>query len=95
VRLLVEQVRVTGPSVQIHLRIPLDEPSPDEDIPSHVNSTKAARPKLTIARMIAALERPTTVRILVGGVELASLSRTELRRRRRNVHLMFLDPSRR
>ena len=27
VRLLVEQVRVTGPSVQIHLRIPLDEPS--------------------------------------------------------------------
>jgi site-specific DNA recombinase len=43
VRLLVEQVRVTGPSVQIHLRIPLDEPSPDEDTPSHTNSTKPAR----------------------------------------------------
>jgi site-specific DNA recombinase len=43
VRLLVEQVRVTGPSVQIHLRIPLDEPSPDEDIPSDPNSPKPAR----------------------------------------------------
>jgi site-specific DNA recombinase len=43
VRLLVEQVRVTGPSVQIHLRIPLDEPAPDDDIPSHANSTNVAR----------------------------------------------------
>jgi site-specific DNA recombinase len=43
VRLLVEQVRVTGPSVQIHLRIPLDEPASDEDRPSHANSTKVAR----------------------------------------------------
>ena len=34
VRLLVEQVRVTGPSVQIHLRIPLDEPPLDEG-PTH------------------------------------------------------------
>jgi hypothetical protein len=42
VRLLVEQVRVTGPSVQVHLRIPLDEPSPDEDIPSHANSARPA-----------------------------------------------------
>jgi site-specific DNA recombinase len=30
VRLLVEQVRVTGPNVQIHLRIPLDEPPPTD-----------------------------------------------------------------
>lgn len=30
VRLLVEQVRVIGPNVEIHLRIPLDEPPPDE-----------------------------------------------------------------
>jgi len=30
VRLLVEEVRVTGPSVQIHLRMPLDEPALDE-----------------------------------------------------------------
>ena len=29
VRLLVEQVRVTGPDVQIHVRIPLDDPPPD------------------------------------------------------------------
>ena len=40
VRLLVEQVRVTGPSVQIHLRIPLDEPAAADDIPGHANSTK-------------------------------------------------------
>jgi site-specific DNA recombinase len=31
-RLLIEQVRVTGPIVQIHLRIPLDEPPPPDDI---------------------------------------------------------------
>jgi site-specific DNA recombinase len=31
VRLLVEQVRVTGPAVEIHLRIPLDEPAPSDD----------------------------------------------------------------
>ena len=31
VRLLVEQVRVSGPSVQIHLRIPLNEPPPTDD----------------------------------------------------------------
>jgi len=43
VRLLVEQVRVTGPSVHIHLRIPLDEPSPDADIQRHPNSTKPSR----------------------------------------------------
>ena len=30
VRLLVEQVRVTGPDVEIHVRIPLDEPPPNE-----------------------------------------------------------------
>jgi site-specific DNA recombinase len=30
VRLLVEQVRVTAPQVEIHLRIPLDEPAPTE-----------------------------------------------------------------
>ena len=30
VRLLVEQVRVTGPAVEIHLRIPLDEHAPSD-----------------------------------------------------------------
>ena len=33
VRLLVEEVRVTGPNVQIHLRIPLDEPPPGDGPP--------------------------------------------------------------
>ena len=49
--------------------------------------------KSTIARMIVALERPTAGRIMVGGVELSSVGGSELRRRRRNVHLMFQDPS--
>jgi peptide/nickel transport system ATP-binding protein len=49
--------------------------------------------KSTIARMIVALERPSAGRILVNGVELSSLGGSELRRRRRNVHLMFQDPS--
>jgi site-specific DNA recombinase len=44
VRLLVEQVRVTGPNVQIHLRIPLDEPSPEEDTPTDPSSTPSGRP---------------------------------------------------
>ena len=43
VRLLVEQVQVTGPNVQIHLRIPLDEPSPDEHSPTDSSSTNPAR----------------------------------------------------
>jgi site-specific DNA recombinase len=30
VRLLVEQVRVTGPAVEIHLRVPLDDPPPPD-----------------------------------------------------------------
>jgi site-specific DNA recombinase len=33
VRLLVEEVRVTGPNVQIHLRIPLDDPPPADGPP--------------------------------------------------------------
>ncbi len=32
VRLLIEQVRVTGPTVEIHLRIPLDEPPPNDPV---------------------------------------------------------------
>jgi site-specific DNA recombinase len=42
VRLLVEQVRVTGPSVQIHLRIPLDEPAPEDDPRCHQHPAKLA-----------------------------------------------------
>jgi site-specific DNA recombinase len=40
VRLLVEQVRVTGPIVQIHLRIPLDELSRDEGDSGHAPPAK-------------------------------------------------------
>lgn len=36
VRLLVEQVRVTAPQVQIHLRIPVDEPAPTDGRPANV-----------------------------------------------------------
>ena len=44
VRLLVEEVRVTGPSVQIHLRIPLDEPSPADGA---AESDNAANPQVS------------------------------------------------
>ncbi len=47
VRLLVEQVRVTGSSVQMHLRIPLDVPAPDDDIPSRANLTSGARRRVS------------------------------------------------
>jgi peptide/nickel transport system ATP-binding protein len=49
--------------------------------------------KSTISRMVAALDRPTGGEITVAGENLFGLSRGELRRRRRNVHLMFQDPS--
>ena len=49
--------------------------------------------KSTIARMVAALDRPSSGEIRVGGENLFALSKTELRKRRRNVHLMFQDPS--
>jgi peptide/nickel transport system ATP-binding protein len=49
--------------------------------------------KSTIARMIVALERPTAGKVLVDGVELSSIGGSDLRRRRRDVHLMFQDPS--
>src|SRR5215472_14832037 len=44
VRLLVEEVRVTGPSVQIHVRIPLDEPSPADGA---AESDNAANPRVS------------------------------------------------
>ncbi|QSE89806.1 ABC transporter ATP-binding protein [Rhodococcus pseudokoreensis] len=49
--------------------------------------------KSTLARMMVALEEPTSGRILVSGADLTSLGGRELRRRRRDVHLMFQDPS--
>jgi hypothetical protein len=41
VRLLVEQVRVTGPAVEIHLRIPLDDPAPSDDAHPHQPSARS------------------------------------------------------
>jgi oligopeptide/dipeptide ABC transporter ATP-binding protein len=48
--------------------------------------------KSTIGRLVVGLERPTSGRILLGGKELLRLGRAELRRRRRDVQLMFQDP---
>ena len=49
--------------------------------------------KSTIARMIAALERPSQGRIEVLGADLFAASKKDLRRRRRDVQLMFQDPA--
>ena len=48
--------------------------------------------KSTLGRMITALDRPTRGRITVGGRDLASLGRRELRVARRDLQLMFQDP---
>jgi len=48
--------------------------------------------KTTFGRMLAGLERPTTGRILLDGVDLASATGAERRRLHRRVQLMFQDP---
>ena len=48
--------------------------------------------KTTLARCILGLERPEQGRILVEGVELATLPRRELRALRRRVQMVFQDP---
>jgi peptide/nickel transport system ATP-binding protein len=48
--------------------------------------------KSTIGRLVVALERPTSGRIRLAGQELLRLGSAELRRRRRDVQLMFQDP---
>jgi peptide/nickel transport system ATP-binding protein len=48
--------------------------------------------KTTIGRLVVALERPTSGSILFEGSDLTTLGRRELRRRRRNLQLMFQDP---
>lgn len=47
VRLLVEQIRVTGPDVQIHLRIPLDESPPDDGPLSPIRDDHGGLPTLS------------------------------------------------
>jgi site-specific DNA recombinase len=52
VRLLVEQVRVTGPTVEIHLRIPLDEPAPSDGAqPHHAPAQPRHQPASLINRV--------------------------------------------
>jgi peptide/nickel transport system ATP-binding protein len=47
--------------------------------------------KSTIARLMVALERPTSGSVLLGGKELSSLSRRDLRAERRGLQLVFQD----
>jgi oligopeptide/dipeptide ABC transporter ATP-binding protein len=47
--------------------------------------------KSTIARLMVALERPTSGSVLLGGKDLSKLSRRELRAERRGLQLVFQD----
>jgi peptide/nickel transport system ATP-binding protein len=48
--------------------------------------------KTTIGRMVVALERPTSGRVIFEGQDLGSLSGIRLRRVRKDLQLMFQDP---
>ena len=48
--------------------------------------------KSTIARAVVGLVRPDAGRILLDGADIATMSRAELRARRREMHLVFQDP---
>jgi oligopeptide/dipeptide ABC transporter ATP-binding protein len=48
--------------------------------------------KTTIGRMIVALERPTSGEVTLRGSDISKLRGNELRRRRRDLQLMFQDP---
>ena len=48
--------------------------------------------KTTIGRMIVALEKPNSGAITLGGMNVSKLRGTELRRKRRDLQLMFQDP---
>jgi oligopeptide/dipeptide ABC transporter ATP-binding protein len=48
--------------------------------------------KTTIGKMIVALERPSSGAVTLGGVDVSKLRRGELRRKRRDLQLMFQDP---
>ena len=48
--------------------------------------------KTTIGRMIVALERPTSGEVTLRGANVADLHGSELRKRRRDLQLMFQDP---
>jgi len=48
--------------------------------------------KTTIGKMIVALERPNSGAVTLGGVDVSKLRGAELRRKRRDLQLMFQDP---
>lgn len=48
--------------------------------------------KSTVARCVVGLVEPTSGRIILGGKDLSSVGRSEARRLRRVVHLVFQDP---
>jgi peptide/nickel transport system ATP-binding protein len=48
--------------------------------------------KTTIGKMIVALERPNSGAVTLGGVDVSKLRGSELRRKRRDLQLMFQDP---
>ena len=48
--------------------------------------------KTTIGRVVVALERPDSGSVLLAGRDISALGRTELRRQRRDMQLMFQDP---
>ncbi len=52
VRLLVEEVRVTGPDVQIHVHIPLDEPPPDGTPLTHPGEPAVAGGRLQVSSLV-------------------------------------------
>jgi oligopeptide/dipeptide ABC transporter ATP-binding protein len=48
--------------------------------------------KTTIGRVVVALERPDSGRVLLAGQDISALSKGDLRRQRRDLQLMFQDP---
>jgi peptide/nickel transport system ATP-binding protein len=48
--------------------------------------------KTTIGKLIVALERPNSGSIMVNGEDVSTLRRSDLRRKRRDLQLMFQDP---
>ncbi len=48
--------------------------------------------KTTIGRVVVALERPDSGRVLLAGQDISALAKSDLRRHRRDLQLMFQDP---
>jgi oligopeptide/dipeptide ABC transporter ATP-binding protein len=48
--------------------------------------------KTTIGKLIVALERPNSGSIIINGEDVSTLHRADLRRKRRDLQLMFQDP---